>query len=161
MLLHELLPPARFLSHALVWLVVVVGWVAATVWVDRDARQGYGDGRPWNGILVALGIGLAYFAFSTGMLLVGAIGWIVALVVAVYVAMKFAVSDNGVLDGYLAPVRQLLRDLATSLRMAPATAAPVATTGTVARSLSFSTATFTRLTTNSQLTPLLKRRPIA
>ena len=129
MLLHELLPPARFLSQALVWLVVVVGWVAATVWVDRDARQGYGDARPWNGILVALGIGLVYFAFSTGMLLVGAIGWIVALVVAVYVAMKFAVSDNGVLDGYLAPVRQLLRDLAKSLRMAPATAAPAATTG--------------------------------
>jgi type II secretory ATPase GspE/PulE/Tfp pilus assembly ATPase PilB-like protein len=39
-----------------VWLALAVAWVAACVWIDRDAEEVFGRTRPWTMILVALGV---------------------------------------------------------------------------------------------------------
>jgi hypothetical protein len=90
MSLKELLPPPGFVSLALWWGMVAMGWTAATAWIDRDARQRFGDSRPWKEAFVALGCLLAYCAFFTGLWFVEGIAWLIALLAAAYVAMQTA-----------------------------------------------------------------------
>jgi general secretion pathway protein E len=119
--LHDALPPPGFLSHFLTWLAVVAGWAASAVWVERDARRRFGRAQPWKGVFVALGCGLAYAGFSSGILLVEAIGWLTGLAVSAYAGM-FLIVDSEVLgDGPAAVVRRFLRDLIYQLKMIPKT----------------------------------------
>jgi general secretion pathway protein E len=45
-----------FFIWGTVWLALAVAWVAACVWIDRDAEEVFGRTRPWTMILVALGV---------------------------------------------------------------------------------------------------------
>ena len=120
----ELLPPPGFVSLALWWGMVAMGWTAATAWIDRDARQRFGDSRPWKEAFVALGCLLAYCAFFTGLWFVEGIAWLIALLAAAYVAMQTAtVGEWG--RGPMAIVRRLLRDVAQAIGMDPSAASPV------------------------------------
>ena len=93
------LPPPGFLSHAITWLAVVAGWAASAVWVDRDARRRYGRSQPWKGVMLALGCGLAYAGFSSGIVLVEAIGWLTALAVAAYATLFYVAEREGLAGG--------------------------------------------------------------
>ena len=111
------LPPPGFLSHAITWLAVVAGWAASAVWVDRDARRRYGRSQPWKGVMLALGCGLAYAGFSSGIVLVEAIGWLTALAVAAYATLFYVAEREGLGSGPAASAQRFLRDLVQKLQM--------------------------------------------
>lgn len=115
--LLDSLPPPGFLSHFLTWLVVVAGWAAAAVWVDRDARRRYGRSQPWKGLFAALGCGLAYAGFSSGIFWVEAIGWLTGLVVASYATLFFVAERDSTGDGLGAAVQRFLQDVSQRLQM--------------------------------------------
>jgi type II secretory ATPase GspE/PulE/Tfp pilus assembly ATPase PilB-like protein len=46
----------QVLKSGAVWLVLVAGWVAACLWVDRDARVGLPKAAGWKAFFVALGL---------------------------------------------------------------------------------------------------------
>ncbi|MFM8984547.1 MAG: GspE/PulE family protein, partial [Planctomycetia bacterium] len=76
------------------WAVVAVGWVAATLWVERDALDVFGRTRPWKPIL--FGVGAALFAGTCllGALAVPLAAAALALVMAAYVASREAAVDD-------------------------------------------------------------------
>jgi general secretion pathway protein E len=116
--LTETLPPPGFVALALWWVAVVSGWAAATVWVDRDARSRFGSSRPWKEAFVVLGCLIAYFAFTTGLLIVEVLVSLVAFLFVAYVAMQVSTKgDRG--PGPVVFVRRLLRDVAQVIGMDP------------------------------------------
>lgn len=90
----ETLSPETVAFRGVAWAAVAVGWVAASLWVERDALDVFGRTRPWKPVL--FGIGAALFA---GMCLFGAIAvQLVALTLmltmAAYVACREAAVDD-------------------------------------------------------------------
>jgi len=118
MSLESVLPPSGFAWRAAGWLFVVVGWAAATVWIDRDARQRYGRSKPWLQLLVGLGCCLVWGSAMWGMWAVEAIGWLMAMFVASYTAMRTAMSREW-RQGPLGAAMQVLKDAAHVIGMHP------------------------------------------
>jgi len=121
MSLREILPPPGFLSHSLWWLSMCIGWVWATVWVDRDARRRFGDSSPWKEAFVAIGFGLALFAFTTGVVFVEGIALLGIFLTLAYVLMQ-AATESERERGLLAVFKRLLQDVARTIGMDPAAA---------------------------------------
>jgi len=118
MSLESVLPPSGFAWRAAGWLFVVVGWAAATVWIDRDARQRFGRSQPWLQLLVGLGCCLAWGSAMWGIWAGEAIGWLMAMFVASYAAMRTAMSREWQ-QGPLAAAMQVLKDAAHVIGMHP------------------------------------------
>lgn len=118
MSLNEILPPPGFTSLALWWAAVSIGWSAATVWIDRNARRSYGDSKPWKAAFVVLGFLITYFAFTTGLLVVEVLVSLVAFLFVAYVAMQLSTSGDGG-PRFVVILRRLLRDVAGVLGMDP------------------------------------------
>jgi hypothetical protein len=91
------------------------------VWVDRDARRRFGDSSPWKEAFVAIGLGLALFAFTTGVVFVEGIALLGIFLTLAYVLMQ-AATESERERGLLAVFKRLLQDVARTIGMDPAAA---------------------------------------
>ena len=73
---------------------VAVGWVAACLWVERDALDVFGRTRPWKAILFGGGAGLVAGAGFLGPTAVTLAAVWLAVTVAAYVACREAAVDD-------------------------------------------------------------------
>jgi len=116
--LEQLLPPPGFGWRAIGWLIVVVGWATATVIIDRDARRHFGHARPWLQTFLGLGCILAYGAATWGIWAVEVMGWLIAMFIASYAALRAAASHRWQ-HGSIGAVIDVLREAANVLGMNP------------------------------------------
>jgi general secretion pathway protein E len=74
---------------------VVVGWVAACLWVERDAIDVFGRTRPWKAILFGVGAGMFAGTCAAGSMTVVLAAAALAVTMAAYVACReAAVTDD-------------------------------------------------------------------
>ena len=88
MVLNETSMPPGFATKGVVWLVVVIAWAVATVWIDRDARRLFGRSSPWSQLLAAIGAGLFLGGFNWGMRIVEPLALFLAMVCGFYAVLR-------------------------------------------------------------------------
>jgi type II secretory ATPase GspE/PulE/Tfp pilus assembly ATPase PilB-like protein len=118
MLPIRLLPPTGFAVLAVLWAAIMSGWVAVTIWVDRDARDRFGRSTVWKAAFVALGVALVFGAYNWGMRLLEALSLLLLFLVLSYIALR-ASSQPTVFKGPLGVVTMLLAEVGKVLGMTP------------------------------------------
>ena len=117
MVLNETSIPPGFATKGVVWLVVVIAWAVATVWIDRDARRLFGRSSPWSQLLAAIGAGLFLGGFNWGMRIVEPLALFLAMVCGFYAVLRGTKAGWQPRSGPLAAVAGLLQDIAAAIGM--------------------------------------------
>ena len=117
MVLNETSMPPGFATKGVVWLVVVIAWAVATVWIDRDARRLFGRSSPWSQLLAAIGAGLFLGGFNWGMRIVEPLALFLAMVCGFYAVLRGTKAGWQPRSGPLAAVAGLLQDIAAAIGM--------------------------------------------
>ena len=123
MLPIDSLPSPGFTGKTVVWGAIVLGWVVATIWVDRDARANYGSSKPWKEIFLAIGLGLFVGLFSWGIRAVTPMALCLLVSCALYSSMRHAAGPTGRHAGPLGVAIRGLAFVAKSIGMSPNAAA--------------------------------------
>ncbi|NDC54876.1 MAG: type II/IV secretion system protein, partial [Planctomycetia bacterium] len=71
-----------------VWLGIAAAWAAATVWIDRDAHDVFGNARPWTPLLVGLGTVFLVASLRFGLGAVNLMLPVLPLVVVAYTCWR-------------------------------------------------------------------------
>jgi len=94
-----------------------VAWAVSAIWIDRDARGGFGRSTVWKVAFQVVGVAFVLAVYSWGIQAIEAVGWLLLLVVISYATLRAATlkrSSQGIYGMFMVPFGEIAKVLGMS-----------------------------------------------